>query len=256
MISYNSVNEINQPERGRECVTIGRLAPDFVGLSTMGYVRLSDYRGKWVILVSNPSAFGAVSTTELIDAAITYPEILERNAYIIGLTTDNIFANLAWVYDIYQNTGISIPFPVIADSDLSISELYGMLNPHRISGESVRDSFIVDPTGKIRAIFTLPVSTGRNTDELIRVFDSIRIKYNYNLNTPARWNPGDPVLLPSTTSYEEILNRVNNKEALGLNCPLWYVCYTNIPTGNVDTTLPPEVNNNAPPEVSNNTAST
>lgn len=237
MISYNGINNnLNQPQRIGECVTIGRMAPDFIALSTQGYVRLSDYRGKWVVLASQPSAFDAVSTTEIIGSAQINNELLKRNAYMIGLTTDNIYANLAWVYDIYQNTGITIPFPIIADADLEISELYGMLNPDRLYGESVRDSFIISPFGRIRAILTLPVSTGRNGEELLRVLDSLRIKEQYNLNTPANWKQGDPVIVPNSTTYDEIIYRVNNVESLGYNCPLWYVCYTNLPpeanTGN------------------------
>lgn len=236
MISYNSINNnLNQQPRGHECITIGRMAPDFVGLSTLGYVRLSDYKGKWVILASQPSAFDAVSTTEIIGAAQINDELLKRNTYMIGLTTDNIYANLAWVYDIYQNTGITIPFPIIADSELEISELYGMLNPDRLYGETVRDAFIISPFGRIRAILTLPVSTGRSGEELLRVVDSLQIKEQYNLNTPADWHQGDPLIVPNSTSYDEIINRSNNLENLGYNCPLWYVCYTN---------LPPEANAN------------
>lgn len=244
MISYNSVNEINQPERGRECVTIGRLAPDFIGQSTFGYVRLSDYRGKWLILASSPSAFGAVSTTEIIETAQKYPEFLKRNANVIGLTTDNISANLAWVYDIYQKTGITIPFPIIADADLEISELYGMINPDRLYGETVRDVFIIDPSGRIKAIITVPVTTGKNTDQLIRILDTIQLQETYGFQTPAGWNPGEPVLLTNVSSYEELINRINNQEALGYYCPAWYVCYTYFNTESGNTTTPPQDNNN------------
>ena len=209
MISYNNLNNVSKLERTTECVTIGRLAPDFMALSTFGYVRLSDYRGKWIILVSTPSAFDGVATTEIINAAQHYDQLLERNASIIGLTTDNVYANLAWVYDIYQKTGVTIPFPIIADADLAVSELYGMLNPDRLYIETVRDTFIIDPSGRIRAINVLPVSTGRDFEELVRVFDSIQIKENYNLNTPSGWRPGDPYLVPNATSYEEIISRMN-----------------------------------------------
>ncbi len=244
MISNNSVNNINQPQRRTESVTIGRLAPDFIGLSTFGYVRLSDYRGKWLILASSPSAFGAVSTTELIETAQHYPELLKRNANLVGLTTDNLSANLAWVYDIYQKTGITIPFPIIADADLEISELYGMLNPDRLYMETVRDVFIIDPSGRIKAIITMPVASGRETDQLIRILDSIQLQETYNLQTPAGWSPGEPVLLPNITSYEELINRVNNQESLRYYCPFWYVCYTNFNTENVNTSTPPQNNNN------------
>ena len=229
MISYNNINNnLSHQQTGLNCVTIGRLAPDFIALSTHGYIRLSDYRGKWVILASNPSAFDGVSTTEIINAAQIYPEFLERNAHMIGLTTDNIYANLSWIYDINRNTGISIPFPIIADADLEISELYGMLNPDRLYGETVRDAFIISPGGHIRAIITLPISTGRNSQEIIRILDSIQIKEEYNLNTPANWRQGDPLIVPNATTYDEIISRVNSSESLGYQCPLWYVCYTNL----------------------------
>lgn len=245
MISNNSVNNINQPERRMECITIGRLAPDFIALSTLGYIRLSDYRGRWLILASSPSAFSGVSTTEIINTSQHYQELLDRNAYMLALTTDNLDANLAWVYDIYQKTGITIPFPVIADSDLEVSEAYGMLNPDRLYEETVRDVFIIDPAGRIRAILTMPVTTGRNIQQLTTILDSIQIHENYNLQTPAGWEPGSPVLLPNLTSYEEIINRVNNQEALGYYCPLWYVCYTYLNAESDNNATPPlEVNNN------------
>lgn len=234
MISYNNVNKTNQSERRFENITIGRLAPDFIGLSTFGYIRLSDYKGKWLILISSPSAFSAVSTTELIETAQYYPDLLKRNTNLVGLTTDNISANLAWVYDIYQKTGITIPFPIIADADLEISEMYGMLNPDRLYGETVRDVFIIDPSGRIKAIITLPVATGRDTEQIIRILDSIQLQETYGFQTPAGWNPGEPVLLPNVNTYEELISRISNQEALGYYCPAWYYCFTNISPGNAD----------------------
>jgi peroxiredoxin (alkyl hydroperoxide reductase subunit C) len=235
MVSYNSINNnLNQRERGSECITLGRLAPDFIAMSTQGYVRLSDYRGKWVLLASEPMAFKPVGTTELIKAAQFYPQLLERNAVMVALTTDNIYSNLAWVFDIYQKTGITVPFPVIADSDLSISEQYGMLNPDRLYGETVRDAFIINPYGRIRSILTLPSSCGRNFQELTRILDSLQITEQYNLETPADWQPGGSVLVPPPTTYDEIINRLNTADNHGLQCPLWYVCYTDLPDSNPD----------------------
>ena len=230
MISYSSLNNINQPQRRAECITIDRLAPDFIALSTFGYVRLSDYKGKWLFIMSSASAFNNVATTEIMDAALNYEKFLERNADIIGLTADTNSANLAWVYDIFQKTGITIPFPIISDVDLTLSELYGMLNPDRMFAQTVRSTFIINPFGKIQGILTMPASTGKNTNEYIRLLDSMQIKEKYNLDTPAAWKPGDPVLIPNANSYQEIIARVNSEEALGYNCPFWYVCYTNINT--------------------------
>lgn len=237
-------NSINQQQRRFVPITIGRLAPDFIALSTQGYIRLSDYRGKWLILTSHPSAFGAVSTTEIISAAQDYPIYSENNIEIVALNPDNIYSNLAWINDIYQNTGITIPFPIISDPDLSISEMYGMISPDRMYGVSVRSTFIIDPSGRIRAILTLPVSTGVNWEELLIIVNSILIKEQYNLNTPAGWKPGDPVVVPNPVSYEEMVSRAENSESLGYYCPLWYLCYTNMNTENADTTAPPQVNNN------------
>lgn len=235
MISYNSINNnINQRESDSGCITIGRLAPDFIEMSTQGYVRLSDYRGKWVLLASEPMAFKPVGTTELIKATQFYPELLSRNAVMISLTTDNIYSNLAWIYDIYQKTGVTIPFPVIADSDLSISEQYNMLNPNRMYGETVRDAFIINPYGRIRSILTLPSSCGRNFQELLRILDSLQITEQYNLDTPADWQSGDPVLVPPPTTYDELINRLNTADSHGLQCPFWYVCYTDLPGSNAD----------------------
>ena len=116
-------NNINIPEipDTRTCITIGRKAPDFVALTTHGYIRLNDYMGKWVVLSSTPMAFTSVSTSEMISSAMLYPELEKRNATLIGLTTDNLFANLAWINDVYEKTGILYPYPII----LSLSEIIG-----------------------------------------------------------------------------------------------------------------------------------
>jgi peroxiredoxin (alkyl hydroperoxide reductase subunit C) len=243
MICSTGINNSNQPEGRFEPLTIGRLAPDFLALSTQGYVRLSDYRGKWIILTSHPQAFGAVSTTEIISYAQNYPALSAQNIEIIGLTTDNISAILAWINDIYQNTGISIPFPIISDTDLSLSELYGMISPDRIFAATVRSVFIIDPSGRIRAILTLPVSTGSNQEELLRILNSILIYENYNLQTPANWKPGDPLVVPNPISYEEMVARNEQSESLGYYCPFWYLCYTYLNANN-SSSPPAQTNNN------------
>ncbi|WP_313343289.1 redoxin domain-containing protein [Sedimentibacter sp.] len=218
-----------QNQRGIECITIGRLAPDFIALSTHGYVRLSDYRGKWMLLASYPFSFGSVSTTEVISLAQEYNELEKRNVQVLALTTDSNSANLAWAYDIYQKTGITIPFPIIDDTNMQISEMYGMLNPDRMYGETVRNSFLINPEGRIKSILILPISCGRSGKELLRIIDSLQITEEYNLQTPANWNLGDPLVLPVPNTYEEILEREVNQEELNINCPFWYVCYQDMP---------------------------
>jgi len=225
-----------QSQRGSEHITIGRLAPDFIALSTHGYVRLSDYKGKWLVLASYPFSFGSVSTTEVISLAENYPEMEKRDVQILALTTDSNSANLAWIYDIYQKTGITIPFPIIDDTGLRISELYGMLNPDRMYGETVRSAFIINPEGIIKSILILPVSSGRSGTELLRIIDSLQIAEEYNLQTPANWSMGDPLVLPVPSTYEEILERVDNQADLNINCPFWYVCYQDMPESTVEST--------------------
>ncbi len=221
-----STNILNQDKINN--VTVGRLAPDFRALSTHGYINLSDYRGSWVVLFSHPAAFSPVSTTEIIMGSYYYPEYLKRNVQIIALTTDNNFANLEWVYDVFAKTGISVPFPVISDNDKEISNLYGMVNPDRTYEESVRDAFLINPAGYIAAIVTMPHTNGRNAVELLRIIDALQITENYN--TPAAWQPGNPIIVPPVHTYEDLINRVDSAAELGYNCPFWYLCYKNINT--------------------------
>jgi peroxiredoxin (alkyl hydroperoxide reductase subunit C) len=222
------VNSENIIPARKECVTLGRLAPDFMALSTHGYIRLSDYRGKWLVLTSHPMSFTPVSTTEIIQASRNYAEYIKRNTNYLTLTTDNNFANLAWIYDIYKTTGVIVPFPIITDSDKEISQLYGMMNMDRRYEESVRDGFIINPEGKIRAILSLPTTTGRGGYEILRVLDSLQLEEKYHYYTPADWNPGDPVIVPAPNTSEELFKRINTMDSSGYQCPSWYLCFTNM----------------------------
>ena len=228
MISNNDIDNVIEAERRGECITIGRLAPDFIALSTQGYIRLSDYKGKWVILFSQPMAFYPVSTTEIIETSRNYSEFQKRNVQFISLTTDNIFSNLNWIYDIYLKTGIHVPYPIISDNNKEIVHLYGMMNVDRTYEESVRDAFIISPEGRIRSIITLPITCGRSGNELLRILDSLQLTENQNLFTPANWNQGEPVIVPPPTTYNEIINRVNTMDEHDLQCLFWYLCYKNI----------------------------
>lgn len=211
-------------------VTVGRLAPDFRALSTHGYINLSDYRGSWVVLFSHPAAFSPVATSEIIMGSYYYQEYLKRNVKIIALTTDNNFANLAWVYDVFDKTGISVPFPIISDNDKEISNIYGMVNPDRTYEESVRDAFFINPEWKIVAIITMPHTNGRNAVELLRIIDSLQLTATYDYHTPAAWQPGEPVLVPPVHTYQDLINRVDTATEFGYMCPFWYLCYKSINT--------------------------
>jgi peroxiredoxin (alkyl hydroperoxide reductase subunit C) len=212
----------------RECLTIGRIAPDFTAMTTDGPITLSQFRGKWVVLFSHPGDFTPVCTTEFMSFSKLNPEFEKRNVQLIGISIDSNPAHLAWFYDILSQSGITVPFPLIADRNGAVSELYGMVNPDRIYEVSVRDVFIIDPNQRIRAILTYPATNGRNMYEILRLIDAIQITTEYNVNTPANWMPGEPVVMPVPQTFDGLLERVNDPTAAGMDCLNWYLCYKDI----------------------------
>lgn len=155
-----------------------------------------------------------------------YNSFEERNAQLIGLSIDSNPSHLAWVYNIYQNTGIQIPFPVIADRDGSIARLYGMIAPEESTTATVRNVYFIDPNQIIRAVLVYPLSTGRNTYEMLRLLVALQTADREKVATPANWLPGDPVVVPPPQTYDELLRRLEGEE--GLCCVDWYLCYKDI----------------------------
>lgn len=215
----------NDSDINQGCITIGRLAPDFVASSTHGVVTMSQFRGKWVLFFSQPGDFTPVSETELISFTQLYQEFEKRNVQLLGITIDSTLADIDWLIDISIRTGITVPFPLLSDRNAEISNLYNMVNPDRVFEESVRDAFIINPDGRIRAIITYPVSCGRNTYEMLRVIDSLQLTEGYNLYTPANWMPGDPVIVPPPHTLEEAMQRVKGESEVSAKCNSWYLCY-------------------------------
>lgn len=209
----------------RECLSIGRIAPDFTAITTRGVITLSQYSGKWVLLFSHPGDFTPVCTSEFIAFAQLNSEFERRNVQLLGISIDSNPAHLAWLYNIQQFTGIEIPFPLIADRDAEISRLYGMVNPDRIYEESVRDVFIIDPNRKIRSILTYPATNGRNMYELLRLIDALQTTDRYLVSTPANWVPGQPVIVPPPYTYEGLLERASTPPSPEMHCFQWYFCF-------------------------------
>ena len=230
MISNNNSNTIINTIsdiRRRECLTIGRIAPDFTAISTQGPITLSQYRGKWVCFFSHPGDFTPVCTSEFMAFSQLNPEFEKRNVQLLGISIDSNPSHLAWLYDILQFSGITVPFPLISDRDSVIAALYGMVNPDRIYEQSVRNVFIIDPNQKIRAILTYPATNGRNMYEILRLIDALQVSTEYAVNTPANWMPGDPVIVLIPQTFEGLQQRVNDPESSGLQCKTWYMCYKN-----------------------------
>ncbi|HQK54059.1 MAG TPA: redoxin domain-containing protein, partial [Sedimentibacter sp.] len=178
---------------------------------------------KWVVIISEPGNFAATSTSSLVALSTYFEEFVKRNAQILVVTIDNNFSNIEWKMNIFNTYGIIVPFPILEDRDAQIANMYGMVNPDRIYEESVRDIFIINPQGRIKAILTYPVSCGRNTFEILRIIDSLQLTDAYNVYTPANWIPGDPVVLPTTQNFNEAMLRQQGQS--GFNCPNWYTCY-------------------------------
>ena len=151
---------------------------------------------------------------------------MERNAELVGISLDSNSSHLAWVYNIYQNTGVTIPFPIVADKDMSIAKMYGMIAPNVSTNTTVRNVFIIDERQIIRAILIYPLSNGRYIPEILRLLIAMQLTDREKVATPADWLPGDPVVVPAPQTYEELLRRVSGEE--GYYCVDWYLCYKNI----------------------------
>lgn len=218
MINNNIDNEIP-----RQCLTIGRIAPDFTAITTEGTVTMSQYRGKWVLFFSHPGDFTPVCTSEFISLAQLHTEFEKRGVQLLGISIDSNPAHLDWLYSILEMTGLKMPFPLIADRDAHISVLYGMVNPDRIYEQSVRDVFIIDPNQRIRAILAYPATNGRNMYEIIRLIDALQVSTTYAVSTPANWMPGDPVIVPVAGTLDEVIQRATEPEEM--NCLAWYYCF-------------------------------
>lgn len=208
------------------CIRIGQTAPDFTAQTTYGPVTLSGYRGQWVILFSHPGDFTPVCTTEFLAFAEAQPCFTRLNAQLLGLSIDSNPSHLAWVYNIYQHTGIVIPFPIIADRDMHIARMYGMIAPQVNESATVRNVFIIDPKGVVRAILIYPMTNGRNIEEICRLLTALQVSDEYGVATPANWMPGHPAVLPPPATWAELMQRVQSGQ---YECMDWYLCYTTLP---------------------------
>jgi peroxiredoxin (alkyl hydroperoxide reductase subunit C) len=208
---------------GTEAGTLPRLgekAPEFEAVTTHGKLKLSDFRGSWIIMFSHPADFTPVCTTEFIAFAKTYDELQKRNVQLLGLSVDSVTAHIAWIRNIEEKFGVKIPFPVIADLDKKVSQLYGMIMPGESKTETSRCVFVIDPNGVIRAMIYYPLTTGRNMDEILRLIDALQTTDKYHVATPANWRPGDDVIVPPPTTQEAAEERLRE----GYECKDWYFC--------------------------------
>ena len=205
--------------------SLGSKAPDFKANTTNGPLKLSDYTGKWVVLFSHPGDFTPVCTTEFLCFTKYYDEFKKRNTELIGLSVDSNSSHLAWIYNIFQLTGIEIPFPIIEDRDMSIAKLYGMISEPMSNTSTVRTVFIIDDKQILRTILYYPLTTGRNIPEILRIIEALQTSDKDNIVTPANWFPGMPVILPYPKTYKQLKNTVSKCNNDNSSCMDWYLCF-------------------------------
>lgn len=209
-------------------ISIGMTAPDFTAQTTFGPVKMSDYKGKWVVFFSHPGDFTPVCTTEFVAFSQAYPQFEELGATLLGLSIDSNPSHLDWVYTIKELTGITVPFPVVADRNGDVARLYGMIAPNVSSTETVRNVYFIDPNQVIRAILVYPLTNGRSIPEILRLLLALQTTDEYSVVTPANWTPGQPVLVPPAKTFDELMSRQTDPNALGLQCMDWFWCYKKI----------------------------
>ena len=184
-------------------VRLGDDAPDFTAETTQGTINFLDWKGdSWAILFSHPKDFTPVCTTELGTVAKLKPEFDKRNVKVIGLSVDELGNHSEWAKDIAETQGAEVNFPIIADGDRKVSDLYDMIHPNANDTLTVRSVYIVGPDNKVKLQLTYPASTGRNFDEILRVIDSLQLTAKFSVATPANWNDGDEVIIGSGVSDE------------------------------------------------------
>jgi len=183
---------------------LGDIAPDFTQDSTEGSLHFYDWAGdSWGILFSHPKDFTPVCTTELGLVAKLKPEFDKRGVKVIGLSVDPADSHQGWAKDIEETQGQRLNFPLIADHDRKVSDLYGMIHPNASDTLTVRSVYVIDPNKKVRLTLTYPASTGRNFDELLRVIDSLQLTDNHKVATPGNWKQGEDVIIVPSLSNEQ-----------------------------------------------------
>ncbi|MHC4850266.1 MAG: peroxiredoxin [Planctomycetota bacterium] len=185
-------------------IRLGDTAPDFTAETTQGEIKFHDWKKDgWAVLFSHPKDFTPVCTTELGYVAKIKPEFEKRNCKVIGLSVDALGEHEQWANDIEETQGVAPNFPMIADHDRKVANLYDMIHPNADDTATVRTVFVVDPSNKVKLTLTYPASTGRNFDELLRVIDSLQLTANYQVATPANWKDGEDVIIVPAVSDEE-----------------------------------------------------
>ena len=195
-------------------IRLGDDAPNFTAETTEGTVSFHDWKGDgWAILFSHPKDFTPVCTNELGYLAGLKGEFEKRNTKVIGLSVDALGSHEDWVQDIEDVTGNALNYPLIADHDRKVSDLYDMIHPNADNTQTVRSVFVVGPDNKVKLTLTYPASTGRNFDELLRTLDSLQLTAKHAVATPVNWKHGEDVIIGTSVTDEEAQKKFPGYEA-------------------------------------------
>jgi peroxiredoxin (alkyl hydroperoxide reductase subunit C) len=208
---------------------IGDKAPEFKAVTTQGDINFpSDYSGSWVILFSHPADFTPVCTSEFMTFASMADQFEKAGCKLVGLSVDGLYSHIAWLRTIKEKIeykgmkNVEVNFPLIEDITMEVAKKYGMLQPGESSTKAVRAVFFIDPKGIIRAVIYYPLSMGRNFEEIYRALIAMKTADAFSIATPADWQPGDDVIVPTAGSCGVAKERMANKEEM--HCYDWFFC--------------------------------
>lgn len=201
MIEANS----SAPALTRRPLRVGDIAPGFHARSTLGEVRLSDYRGKWLVFFSHPADFTPVCTSEFVSIANSAKAFAALDCGLLGVSIDSLYSHLAWVRAIQQKFAVAIPFPIIEDPSMAIGRAYGMIEPHSDDSSAMRATYFIDPEGVIRAMTWYPLNVGRSVQEMLRMVAALKRTETDDVLTPEGWHPGDDLLLAPPQDQDAVL---------------------------------------------------
>jgi len=205
---------------------IGDQAPDFKAVTTKGKIKFSEFaKEKWVVMFSHPADFTPVCTTEMSGFALRKSEFDALNTELLGLSIDSVHAHLGWVQNVRENTGVYFDFPIIADLDMKVSKLYGMLQPNESETDAVRAVFFIDPSKKIRLIMYYPLNVGRNMDEILRALEALQTSDKFKVAMPLDWKKGDKVIVPPPKTLDELNARLADNSLEKVD---WYLAKKSI----------------------------
>ena len=208
---------------------LGDTAPNFKASTTEGEIDFYEYLGNsWGVLFSHPADYTPVCTTELGRTALLKEEFAKRNVKVLAVSVDPLDKHFGWRNDINETQNCTVDFPIIADDNKTVSDLYGMIHPNASETATVRSLFIISPDKKVKLMITYPASTGRNFHEVLRVIDSLQLTANYSVATPADWKGGEDVIVVPAVSTED----AQKKFPKGLKIVKPYLRYT--PQPNLD----------------------